>query len=210
MLTIARRASGPSAATSPPPPPPPTVLLRDNFTGADGTELAAHTMDVGPGWTQISADIQLSGNAAVPTTITSPMYTSDSGKSDITASCTVVPVSAAGLVMAPALVFRFSDANNNWRVDLIVGSNQCRLIKIVAGALTVVATATVTVTSGVAHALKIACSGSSISVFVDTVLLISVSDSFNFTATICGLSLDTNAISLIPGSSWDSLLVTNP
>lgn len=43
-----------------------SVLLRDTFTGADGTLLTAHPMDVGGGWTfNGTGNIGISGNRAV-------------------------------------------------------------------------------------------------------------------------------------------------
>lgn len=61
----------------------PTTLLQDTFTGADGTNLTAHTMNVGPGWTAAAGSATIQSNQA-KMGASSSIYVSDAGQADFT------------------------------------------------------------------------------------------------------------------------------
>lgn len=61
---------------------PPTTILLDNFVDVNGTLLAAHTMDVGPGWLKKSTDAEIQSNTmSGKSGSTDPLYISSAGVS---------------------------------------------------------------------------------------------------------------------------------
>lgn len=84
------------------------ALLRDAFTGADGAALAAHTMDVGGGWTEDAGTWTLAGNRARASGSGNEYATADAGQLAVAASVTL----AASGVFNSGLVTRFADAAN--------------------------------------------------------------------------------------------------
>lgn len=209
MATQLSATGAGGGTTASPPPPPPTVYLSDHFTGADGTNLTAHAMDVGPGWTALAGTAVLSGGKAVPSVVTSGLlYTSDSGHSDATASVTEVSVVVLDTETLCALLFRLSDASNMWLVDADIIGGNLRLIKTVAGSASVAQESAQTLVSGVANSISVTYSGPSITVYLDGVSIFTVNDAFNQAATICGLVVNTNSDTVLGSSSWDDFLVT--
>lgn len=89
------------------------AFLTDTFTGANGTGLDAHAMDVGGGWTEHSGDWDIQSNQARDTSGTGNTFaTADAGESNVTAQVTFATVATgAG---SQRLVFRFVDSNNLW------------------------------------------------------------------------------------------------
>lgn len=85
------------------------------------------------------------------------------------------------------LVARFSNTSNFWHLALDGGGNELRLRKRVSGSWTNVQDYTVVVEDGVDYHLELRCDGSSIEGYLDGVLRVSTTDSFNSTETKCGV-----------------------
>lgn len=180
----------------------PTTLLSDTFTDANGTALAAHVMDVGPGWTAVNGTATIQNNKAQAAT-GNAHYTSDSGKSDVT---------VAGVLNLPAgagandgLVARGSDGNNYWRLTINAGASMFKLTEVVAGALADRASTSVTVTTGTDYTLSLQCSGQTMTGTLNGGNSISYgSAASNQTVTKHGIR------SPDAGTTTDNFLVTNP
>jgi hypothetical protein len=97
-----------------------TTRLYDTFTDADGTNLTAHTMDIGPGWTVNTGSIQILNNRADgsigPANAVSS-YFSDAGVADgvVTLKLVVPPVFTN---FGGGLTFRGSAWNDCWLAAL--------------------------------------------------------------------------------------------
>src|SRR3989442_10527835 len=75
------------------------VLLRDTFTDADGTGLAAHTMDAGGGWSVLAGTVETQSNKADHNNNaanTSTYAAADAGRADVTVSADVTTCGTAG------------------------------------------------------------------------------------------------------------------
>src|SRR5262245_3649521 len=135
------------------------TLLQDAFTGADGTNLTAHAMDVGGGWTAVSGVAKLLGNRANADTVGADgkgTYQADAGRSDVTVQATV---NLAGASNECGLVFRYQDASNFWALSGYAGDGKLYLYEVNGGATTQRAAGSAGVTSGVDFVLKVALSG---------------------------------------------------
>jgi len=170
-----------------------TVLLKDRFNRT-GSSLG--TADVGGTWVVAGGGtFNIFGNFAhYVTGGTDSQATLDAGTADVTAQVSCITNQDDGLV------FRFSDTNNFWVA--ILASNIVYLYKRVAGTYSLVNSASVSTALG-RSSLTICASGDNISVFFNFVSLFSTTDSFNNTATKCGLRSTTS------DTLWDNFLVTN-
>jgi hypothetical protein len=177
---------------------PQTIDVLDNFHDVNNTLLSAHTPDVHPGgsaWAQVSGQFSIQGNTLQNTSGTSTgstVYWIDSGRADmtLTASLTTGTVNTgAGIGTQFDLVFRFQDSSNYWLLQSVSGSsgNQFNLIKQVAGVFTTVSTTSFTPASSTGYALKVVCSGSSITATVNGGHTLTASDSALSTKTGVGI-----------------------
>ena len=165
----------------------------DSFTDTGSTALASHTSDTGEAWTLVS------GTATI-----------DSGGTNVTGSAAGIHIWGAsgdtgflqvlinhgGTANANlGLLFRYSDVNNYWRVEIKERASSAnidlRLIKRVAGAETTIASTHVGTTSfnGI---VGVSFFENDIKVFCDigmeeNGLAFEVADAFNNTATVVGL-----------------------
>src|ERR1700736_354279 len=121
-----------------PPAPAGTVLLSDTFTDATGTLLQNHTPDVGPAWTKVAGTPQVNANQAVGGSAGDNLVVADAGAADVVQ--TLDMIFAASDSSRLYLVGRYSDSSNYWQVYNLAGT--WRISKVVAGAETVLATAT--------------------------------------------------------------------
>lgn len=92
------------------PPYPASVLLQDAFTGTDTTNLTAHTMDVGGGWTAQNGSITIVSNKATCQSATNT-YTASAGSSDVKVTCKFT-CGAANANQAPTIVIRGVDGTH--------------------------------------------------------------------------------------------------
>lgn len=162
-------------------------LLYDTFTGANGTDLTVHTMDVGPGWVWDDSGItpgngyKIQGNKAEYTTALDeyrPIH-SDSGSADfdLTLQATGCWDDASNLSI-PVPIFRLADAGNFWQV--VIEPTQIRLahIRTVSGQ-TFVDSEPFTPVTGQAYTLRVTGVGEQLRAYVDGELLLSY-DAANF------------------------------
>ncbi len=181
----------------------PTVLLYDTFTGVNGTSLAAHTMDVGSGWTIGSGTWTISGNRATMASgsFSRDIVTADAGVSDYTVQCSLTFGSAfsdAGMVV------RYQDAGDH--IELRFSATQIKIIVISGFVETTVATGSVSTVGGQTHVLRATCTGNTIDVYVDDVFMCTADVSDFNTATRVGLKGYADAPS--QSQFWDDFLVT--
>jgi hypothetical protein len=118
--------AGPAA----PPAGGPTYLLRDTFTDTDGTSLAAHTMDVGSGWTIQAGSWAVASNKAHNPDLGGgwDTVTADAGQGDAAVSADLATGDYAGLVG------RLQDASNFWMGVLSDVWNELRIYECSGGA----------------------------------------------------------------------------
>jgi hypothetical protein len=180
------------------------ALLQDAFTGADGTNLTAHAMDLGGGWTAVSGVAKLLGNRANADTAGADgkvTYQADAGRSDVTVQATV---NLAGASNECGLVFRYQDANNFWALSGYAGDGKLYLYEVNGGTTTQRAAGSAGVTSGVDFVLKVVLSGTGITAYKDgTQVLTYTSASFQ-AATRHGLR------SWQVTNKWDDFQVSSP
>jgi pectate lyase len=138
------------------------TVLKDNFVGTNGTALTAHTMDVGPGWTQRTADVGMAiqSNTAQYADDALDIYTASCNYSDVTIRLGVNIFSAFTTSVQNGLVARFSDTNNYWRLT-IQTSGVLALTETSGGTVTQRASASVTINTGTTYTLQLVASGSS-------------------------------------------------
>lgn len=175
------------------------TYLSDHFTGADGTNINAHTPDVGSGsWVNLTSNFTIQTNRAAPNAAASLSYF-DIGVSDFTASVII----NRGSLAAQRLVIRLTDASNYWCVTFAGNSTTYSITERVAGTDTVRATdATISAATGGDHTLTITCSGAAISATFDGGHGISYgSAATNVTATKVGIK------SVNTSDRFDDLLV---
>lgn len=91
------------------PPPPDTVLLDDSLTGSDGTDLTAHTPEVGGPWVNWGGSLQLSGNVAL--VVTDGTRVADTGRADVTITARI-KCGAANGNFAPTVILRGTDSTH--------------------------------------------------------------------------------------------------
>lgn len=89
------------------------TLLQDTFTGTNGTNLTAHTMNVGPGWTVPSGGYNIQSNAALSNGAAGKQIAfSDASNADTVITLDVA-IPAVTAYVAGALV-RYADTSNYW------------------------------------------------------------------------------------------------
>lgn len=90
------------------------TLLQDTFTGSNGTDLTAHAMDVGGGWTALAGQYVIQSNKARANTAETRMfYTADAGQADFTATLNQ-DIPSGGVKHSEGFCLRMSDVNTGW------------------------------------------------------------------------------------------------
>jgi hypothetical protein len=177
-----------------------STLLQDHFTDADNTNLTAHAMDVGPGWTAQAGTFTVIGNVA-HCTVANSEYVADAGQADVTLTCTINMGSGAS---EAAVIFREQDSNNFWAVSAYAGDGNFYLYHKVSGSLGAVTSGTGGVISGTPFVLSVVLSGSSFIIKKDGVTVINWTDATFQTATKFGLRLWSGT-----ASTWDDFSVVS-
>ena len=163
----------------------------DTFTDTDGVRLNAHTGDTGDTWTEPVGSSTIQSNraqAAAGSIILSSPGTDDHGYTE------VAVIGGGGGVRA-RLFFRYSSTTNHWYVELTsAGGDSIRLVKVVSGVETTIAT----VANGVTYPGTIAVGflDDDIRVFYNGEAVIHTVDSFNNTANSVGIGSDSDGTSL--------------
>jgi hypothetical protein len=187
--TISGTLSGITVSQAPAGP----VLLKDTFTGANGTLIQNHTMNQGLGWSVLSGSWALN-NGQLNLTDTGANYdkvVADAGRPDVTTSATFTTGNAAGAPGVFGLVLRATDNCDCWMA--VVVNNQLHLWVDTGGThgydlVDAVAPVTVPVQPNSTCTIKAVTSGSTITVYVNGVQYIQYTGAtFNQTATKFGL-----------------------
>jgi hypothetical protein len=164
-----------------------TILLEDLFAGTSGTNLTAHTMNVGPGWTALTGGFTLNGSgSAVPTSSSPCIDTSNAGQGDMDASVTV---NASVLNNYPSVLVRVQDANNFFMagLDLSGGGQGFALIEVSGGTAVTRATYAISPGTGINYVLEVRAKGTSFTGFLNAAQVWTYSSSDFQTQTAAGL-----------------------
>jgi hypothetical protein len=200
------------ASSSPP-------LAKDLFAGTNGTSLASHTMDIGTGWTQRIGTAALTGSGAVAdvTEVSSEsLATFALGASDGRYKMTMTPSTSGANGSSTGMIFRYSDNNNYWLLQLFAGDaashpQAVQLYQKSGGTFTLELAFPLTLTSSVPHNVEIWFKGPTITFTIDGANESTFVSTFNQTATICGIrGSKTGAAPANPMWSNMSVLAKSP
>lgn len=187
-----------------------TTALFDTFTDTPGTNLTAHTMNVGPGWTVYQGTFIIGTNSvATATNNDDDRFVSNAGQSDVTlASDCVCSYTNSGNVSTADIFFRVVDANNGWLLQNFAPSNQFFLYELDSSSYYLRTSAsTSTQTSGTAATVGLILNGTSIAASLNGTAALSYSSSSFQTATNFGGRVSKNG-SPLGFATWDNYLVT--
>jgi hypothetical protein len=167
-----------------------TVLLQDLFAGTNGTNLTAHTMNVGPGWTAVIDGFVLNGNGTCsPTAATEKVDVSDSLVADVDASVTVKDASLAAF---GCVIIRYQDSSNYWMASLdMTGGAGFQLYEKVAGSFVARATTPFTPGAGTSYVIELKAKGANFTGYIGGVSEWTFSSTDFQAATKCGIRSNT-------------------
>lgn len=133
-----------------------------SFDASNGTSLDAFTPEWGNAWTEQLGDWDIQSNQANMSSIsgTTPngVATTTTTVADARFSATVTPVSTG----APGIIFRYSDNNNFWFVQVNESVNFFQLFERNAGSFVNRGQAAVTINAGTSYSIVVDVSGTSI------------------------------------------------
>lgn len=171
------------------------TLLYDTFTGANGTALTSHTMDVGGGWTAAVGTFQIQSNKATPNSnADDDQVVADAGKADVDISVEIVPQGVLGVNLSnPAIILRWTDSSNFWLIDTVINGGSPHTLTLyekAAGVYASKAFADPSIVAGSGYTVRATLSGQTIQIRLNEVLLITyTAASSNLTSTKFGLRL---------------------
>jgi hypothetical protein len=167
----------------------PSYLLYDTFTDSDGTNLTAHTMNTGSGWTSLFGTWVITSNRAVRSTSgDNEVIVADAGATNVTATVTA-NIGAAQSFAWVGLVVRATDNSNYW-LGLIqtISSPSVQLYEKSGGSYTLRDSSTPVVTTSTDYNLKLVASGTTITFYIDNVQVATyASMATGLSATKCGI-----------------------
>ena len=141
-----------------------TAGILDNFTGTNGTSLAAHTIapNNGPGtaWTILSGALEIQSNRVSQTFNGFNKASVDFGVADCTLKV-IINDTGAGQNSYGGLMARASDANNFWAF-VLASTTTLSIIEVVAGSYTVRANGSFSITPFVDCVLEFVLNGSTL------------------------------------------------
>jgi hypothetical protein len=186
------------------------TLISDTFTDTDGVHLHDHTMDVGPGWTEVAGTWVITGNKLNETAnAVYAIATVDSGKLNIDISCDVTMKNMADYYN-PRLAFRYADTNNYWIAYLshdTYGTTSVILTSVVSGASGVQISELITQEDGVTHPLRVTVNNNVITVYWNGVQKIQTTNTCLNDKTVCGITSYVDAPNLYKFCLLDNYLV---
>lgn len=166
----------------------PNVIVLDELLENPQANINTHAPDtdlIGSlAWTNVVGQHDcLTTGEATATSLTGSvaLCTLNTGLSDLTLQ-SVVRTGVAGNDYA-GIVFRVSDSSNYWAFEISAGLDTIRLIKVVAGSLSVVASASVSVPASGLQVLRVDLRGNAISGSYNGGSQLSAYDNFNVAAT---------------------------
>lgn len=192
-----------------------TAVVLDNFTGADGTALTAHTPDTGTNpWTAVVGTFTLSGNKLIPNSTADgdiAVINAGSRPGHFTLTCSLTPTTDSGTAYGlPGLVFSYTDSSNffylasaatsptNWTLYRVTGGTTTMLLQ-VRGAV---------INPGSSYLARIDRSGPDIIVSVDDVEFGTVSDTQGITSTTHGVRFGRSSAAITTKPTWDAFQLT--
>lgn len=164
-------------------------LVTDTYTGSAGTHLNVHTPEVGGAWVEQSGSWTLQAGGDVRNATAAGAYyiaTQDIGKANAQIRAQVGTVAASGSQFAGVIV-RYVDGSNFWIVDYNTASTSFSIRKVVSGTPTDVTSKTWPVKYQKFVTIEVTCNGNAISAIIDGGFTLTVTDSFNNTATKFGI-----------------------
>jgi hypothetical protein len=142
-----------------------SLLLWDTFTDVTGTNITAHTMNIGPGWTVSGTTWTIQTNQVEVTGASGGTIYAGAGVANVTASVDVNITATTAVRHGHA--GRFSDANNAWRTTLNQSGGLFELVEVASGTSTVRASASLTVNTGTAYTIAVTYNGTTITATVN-------------------------------------------
>jgi hypothetical protein len=176
------------ARAAPAPPP----ILKDLFIGANGTQLFAHTMDVGPGWNTQSGSVQIQSNRANPRqgTASGPPYNwveTDAGRADATGAVRMLADVGAGDAQLGLVFGCDPDINAFYAAVLRPQDGHVYLYHWQSG-LTSVGNAFASIAYGTTYSVSVTAAGGTATIKVNGATVLTVSGlSYTSSATHWGL-----------------------
>lgn len=153
-----------------------------SFSGANAAALPA--AESGQAWVQDVGAFQISGRAASATSATNTRSYLDSGVTDHWAQVRIDSVPNA---VQEWLIVRLQDSSNYYRVGFMPGDSRVILQKIVAGALTEIGSIANQPVTTAGMTLGLRAVGTTLEVYVNNTLSLSVTDSTLTTGTKVGI-----------------------
>jgi len=158
----------------------PTIFAFDTFTDANNTDIDAHTMDIGSGWTQEGGLLNIQSNKLAGVTGDSVVYV-DSRQAD----CTIEAyITTGGISYDVGIVFNVTDGSNLWLCQLITIYNGIRLYSRSGGTWTEEKLMSTSITTSTTYKLSVVINGDDLDFYLDDVFV----DTFN----AAGRALKTN------------------
>jgi hypothetical protein len=167
-------------------------IFKDTFTDVNGTALTSHTPDIGAvGFSALSTGVEydIQGNRAHFKTAGGANVTGfDSGVANARISARLMGHSSTSTTN-PAIVFRYVDDSNYWRLRIRFSNGDVQLFKLVnnSGSQPTGGLYTFAFQLDTVYAFDIVCNGASIKVYLGGDLIMDVTDSALQTATKVGL-----------------------
>lgn len=150
----------------------PETLVSDTFTGANGTSNEGRTPDTdnsGWGWGEINGTWQIQSNALKATAGSGNLITViQTEQADVDISVEVTAPAASSCIAA--VILRFQNSNNYWRVQNRTadsGVNTVQISEITGGTVTLRASGAATMNAGTTYTLRVVSSGNTITAFWD-------------------------------------------
>lgn len=143
-------------------------IRSDTFTDTDTTDLTAHTMDSGSGWTAWAGTITIVGNAAVCQSATD-IYVTDCGQPNLTITCDI-KAGRADANCAPSIIFRGINAQN-YLEAYFSGDGTFTIYQKVNNVLSAWNAGGSWPADTNFHTVKMVCDGTHISIYVGTTLI---------------------------------------
>jgi hypothetical protein len=165
--------------------------LLDTFTGANGTLLGAHETDTGQDWTVVSNNFEITSNQARVKGTSSgdvcmAVLESPFG-ADVTVEAHFTRNNVSGYEQA--ILGRYVDANNHWKVRSAFAGNGFQIIQVEGGSETIRAFSNTLSDAGVEYLIRAVFSGNSIIATFGASTIQYLSASFQNTATKFGIKM---------------------
>ncbi len=159
----------------------PAFILQDTFTDVNGTQIASHTMNVGPGWSRVGIATASAGaestytinNNRLSLAQDSTAIVASAGTADGTIEMEWTPQALAD--DRNTIIMRYLDTDNFWGFQGRDPNDDLRLYYYTGGVVTFPDTAAFTWIDGQTYTLKVIMSGNSIQCYVDDVFKLSTS-----------------------------------